>query len=99
MKSENEFLPLPGVISACECHDRAANFLLEGQEFVGQFDGSIAVRVGEASSDQNQLTIPLNIIGYTTTSQIKGMGKTTLDFDFDRPIVPSTLTGSTNNGF
>jgi hypothetical protein len=45
------------------------------------------------------MTIPLNIVGYTTTSHIKGMGKTTLDFDFERPVPPSSLKGSKRSSF
>jgi hypothetical protein len=93
-------LPELGLVSTCACQDIAALFRIEDKEYIGQFDGSIAVSVGQPSVDAKGLmTIPLNIVGYTTTSQIKGMGETTLDFDFDRPIPPSSLKGSKRDSF
>lgn len=97
-KTAKPFVPQFGLVSACVCHDAAALFRIEDKEFLGEFDGSIAVSVGEPSVDAHGLpTVPLNIVGYTTTSQVKGMGKTTLDFDFDRPIPPSSLKGLKRN--
>jgi len=79
-------------IAACACHDVGATIAIGGNEFVGQFDGSISVRLGKPLLSQDRLTtIPLHIVGYTTSSDIPGMGQTTFDFDFSRPIPPSEV--------
>lgn len=93
-------LPDPGIFSGCICADREALFAIDGEEFRGQFDGSISVSVGQTTLDgQGLATIPLNIVGYTTTSKVKGLGRVTLDFDFERSVAPSTLKGSNAKTF
>lgn len=90
--------PSASSVAACACHDREAMFSIGNEVFTGQFDGSIATRVGETTVDSRGFpTVPLTIIGYSTTSKVKNMGKTTLDFDFSRTTNVSRLTGNTKN--
>jgi hypothetical protein len=87
--------PEPGSVAKCACSDGAAVFEIDGREFIGQFDGSISVRVGRHRADpRGALVMPLTIVGYSTTSNIPGLGRTTLDFDFSRPIMPSQLSAA-----
>src|SRR5438477_8071573 len=87
-------------IAACACHDYAAEFVIGDKEFVGQFDGSIAVRLGKPHLSSDGLTtVPLHVIGYTTSSNIPGMGHTTLDFDFSRPIAASDVAAGHRSEF
>ena len=87
-------------IAACACHDVGATFAIRGQEFVGQFDGEISVRLGKPVLSPEQLaTVPLHVIGYTTSSDIPGMGQTTLDFDFSRPVSPSDVAATRQQEF
>jgi hypothetical protein len=87
--------PAGGAHAACACHDLAAEFNFDGKEFVGQFNGSITTRIGQPSVDSAGLvTLPLIIVGYSTTSEIEGFGRTTLDFDFSRPIQHSYVKGN-----
>lgn len=86
--------------TACACHDKAATFAIGQKEFVGQFDGQISVRLGKPLFSNDRLpTIPLHVIGYTTTSEIPGMGRTTLDIDFSRPIAVSDVSASRRQEF
>jgi hypothetical protein len=89
-----------GVHARCACHDSAARFEIEGREYIGQFDGQISVRLGKPTMSYERLqTIPLHVIGYTTSSDIPGMGRTTLDFDFSRPIPASDVVASDRSAF
>lgn len=88
------------VVSACACSDGAARFDVDGEEFVGQFRGSISVRIAQPAVDPpGRVTIPLHIVGYSTQSDVPGLGATSLDFDFSRPVPPSTLRGDAQRGF
>lgn len=87
-------------IAACACHDDGAVFAIGGQEFVGQFDGEISVRLGRPVLSPEQLSaVPLHVVGYTTSSDIPGMGRTTLDFDFSRPVSPSDVAATRQQEF
>lgn len=89
-----------GIHAACACHDKEARFEMDGREYMGQFDGQISIRLGKPLMSFERLsTIPLHVIGYTTTSDIPGMGRTTLDFDFSRPIPPSDIVASDVRSF
>jgi hypothetical protein len=89
-----------GAIAACACHDDQARFEINGEEFVGQFDGEISVRLGRPVLSADQLTtVPLHVVGYTTSSNIRGMGHTTLDFDFGRPVSASDVAASRQREF
>lgn len=84
----------PDVVLACACHDGAAVFLRGDKEFVGQFDGSIATTVGRPRTDPaGGEVVPLNIVGYSTQSDVPGFGRVSLDFDYTRPVPPSTVRG------
>ncbi|MBV9773396.1 MAG: hypothetical protein JO040_05575, partial [Gemmatimonadetes bacterium] len=90
----------PGKVATCACSDRAARIEMQGKEFIGQFNGSISVRIGRPEQRQTRETrVPLNIIGYSTQSDVKGMGRTSLDFDFSRPIPTSDVSGDPERGF
>jgi hypothetical protein len=87
-------------IAACACHDDAATFAIGGRDFVGQFDGEISARLGRPVLSPEQLaTVPLHVIGYTTSSDIPGMGHTTLDFDFSRPVSASDVAATRQREF
>jgi hypothetical protein len=89
-----------GVSAECACHDSAARFKIGEEIFTGQFDGQISVRLRKhVLSPERRSTIPLQIIGYTTSSDIRGMGNTTLDFDFSRPITASEISGGESHQF
>lgn len=89
-----------GAIAECACHDSAATFMIDNREFVGQFDGNISVRLGKPLISPDRLTtVPLHLIGYTTSSDVPGMGRTTLDLDFSRPIPVSDVTASREQEF
>jgi hypothetical protein len=91
--------PEQGSLATCACADRTARFKIDGKEFIGQFDGSISVRVGTHKTDgKGTLTMPLTIVGYSTTSDIPGLGKTTLNFDFSRPVLSSQLKTQSSQG-
>jgi hypothetical protein len=84
----------PGVVLACACHDSAAVFSRGEKEFVGQFDGSIATTVGAPRADaEGGQVVPLNIVGYSTQSAVPEFGRVSLDFDYTRPVPPSTVRG------
>jgi hypothetical protein len=85
---------------ACACVDRTAVIAINEKEFTGQFEGQISARLGKAQTSAMRLaTIPLNVIGYTTSSNIPGMGQTTLDFDFNRPVGLSEVVASHEEKF
>jgi hypothetical protein len=90
---------LDGVVAACACHDSAATFDDGSNTMRGEFDGSISVRLGTPRRNgQERTSLPLAIIGYTTSSDVERLGRTTLDFDFGRPVRTSSLvsTGQDN---
>ncbi|MHB8464445.1 MAG: hypothetical protein ACYDH6_19495 [Acidimicrobiales bacterium] len=90
----------PEIHAACACHDNDAGIAMRREEFSGQFDGSIAVRVGAQQTDRTGLpVVPLHIVGYSTSSRVRGLGKVTLDFDFSRPIRASELKGRSRRSF
>jgi hypothetical protein len=81
-----------GVIATCSCHDTAARIELDGSEHVGSFDGSISARLMPLTSDaEGRPLIPLEIVGYSTTSTVRGLGSTTLDVDFDADVEGSEV--------
>lgn len=87
-------------IAACACHDSSAVFETDDRQYTGEFDGVISVRLGKPSvSKASSLKVPLHIVGYSTQSQIKGLGATSLDFDYSRPVRPSELTGDLKTFF
>jgi len=50
-------------------------------------------------SPEQLATVPLHVIGYTTSSDIPGMGHTTLDFDFSRPVSASDVAATRQQEF
>jgi hypothetical protein len=50
-RTGKDLLPGLGLVSTCACEDIAALFRIEDKEYIGQFDGSIAVSVGQTSVD------------------------------------------------
>lgn len=100
MAQLDQIITQGGATVECACHDSAARIESAGKEFVGQFNGSITARLGKSSVNaRGQTNIPLNVIGYSTTSNVPGLGKTTLDFDFDRPVRSSSLRGTDKENF
>jgi hypothetical protein len=84
----------PDIVLACACHDSAAVFARGDKEFVGQFDGSIATTLGLPRDDAKGGTVlPLNIVGYSTQSDVPDFGRVSLDFDYTRPVPLSTVRG------
>jgi hypothetical protein len=87
-------------VAACACHDKQAVFAIGQEEFVGQFEGEISTRLERPVLSADQLTtVPLHVIGYTTSSDIPGMGRTTLDFDFSRPVLRSEIAATRQREF
>lgn len=90
----------PDVVFACACHDRAARFVMEDRVFVGQFRGSIATTIQQPKTDARGMqTIPLNIVGYSTQSDVEGLGRVSLDFGFSRAVPASTVRGDPRADF
>lgn len=90
----------PSIIMACACVDRVAVFEMGDYQYVGEFNGVIAVKFGKPSVDKaSSMKVPLHIVGYSTQSQIKGLGATSLDFDYSRPIRPSYIKGAPERFF
>lgn len=82
-------------VLSCACSDGSAVFEMGDRQFVGQFNGAIAVRLGRAAIDKaSSMRVPLHIVGYSTQSQIEGLGLTSLDFDYSRTVRPSEIRGT-----
>ena len=90
----------PGVVAACACADRTAVFEMGDRQYTGEFNGVIAVRFGKPSVNKAaSMTVPLHIVGYSTQSQIEGLGATSLDFDYSRPVRSSDIKGAPETFF
>lgn len=89
-----------GVAVTCACVDRTARIEHRGDVFSGHFNGSISALIGapRASADGRQ-RLPLQVVGYTTTSDVSGLGRTTLDFDFSEPVAASHVDGGSAETF
>lgn len=82
------------IVLTCACSDREARFEYDNRVFTGRFDGSISTTVGPAQQDpQGGQVVPLNVVGYSTQSNVDGLGRVSLDFDFSRDVPLSTVRG------
>jgi hypothetical protein len=79
---------------------QGSGFEIDDQQYVGELDGVIAVKFGKPLVNSGSLTkVPLHIVGYSTQSQIKGLGATSLDFDYSRPVRSSVDAIIQKRGF
>lgn len=84
--------PDAGAVMACLCSDARAVFEIGDSTFIGQFNGSIAARIGKPTADAAGRTrIPMTVVAYTTTSDMEGIGRVTLDFDYTRSVRDSSI--------
>jgi hypothetical protein len=82
------------IVLSCACSDREARFEYNNKVFAGRFDGSISTTVGPPREDpQGGQVVPLNVVGYSTQSNVDGLGRVSLDFDFSRDVPLSTVRG------
>jgi hypothetical protein len=88
----NPFGDGPDIVAACACADRTALIAFGGEAFRGEFNGSISARVHPARQvAQGRTSVPLTVVGYTTRSEIEGLGTTILDVDYTKPLPRSSI--------
>jgi hypothetical protein len=81
-----------GVVATCACSDREALIAFGDKQFTGQFNGSISARVEPPrKNSQGRSIVPLTVVGYTTRSEIEGLGTTILDVDYAKPLPRSSI--------